>query len=121
KLGAGLECLSHDHTQVPCDRGRPSIERSWNATKLIVVGDFSQEIEHEVSGHYGFVIARVFRDACVEIVVGDYLIPICYDLVSIRFPLRLGKAEFNKQSCTHLIMTVFWDNSRPMSVLIPRA
>lgn len=121
KGGARLECLSHDDTHVACNRVRPAIKRSWNAPKLIGVSNSSQDIEHEVGGHNGLVIARIFRDSRVEIVVCDYLIPVRDNFVSIRLPLRLREAEFSKQSCTHLAMSRFWDSARPMSVLIPRA
>src|SRR2546426_11654814 len=68
KRSAGLKCLSDDDTHVLCDCGRPTIERSRNTTKLIGVSRTSQLIEHEVGCHKGFVIVRVFRDRCVEIV-----------------------------------------------------
>src|SRR5206468_2001682 len=94
---------------------------SRNAAKLLGVGDTAQLIEHEVGGRNGLVIARVFRDRCVEIVVCDYLIPVSDNLVPIRFPLGLGKAEFTKESGTDLVLSRCWDHSGPMSVLVPRA
>src|SRR5205807_6752873 len=89
--------------------------------KLVGVGDASQLIEHEVGGHNGFVIVRVFRDRSIEIVVCDYLIPVSYNPVPILFPLCLRKPEFTKQSCTDLVMSLSWNHSCPVSVLLPRA